>query len=265
MQLPRQFRQERRVRTEQILRKRGLFFHHALRAVQSQQMRIRHLPTLLVHVRRLTKQRRIALDIEQIVLNLKRYAQRRAVTMHAQPRRLIRPRDGCARLGCPGKQRARLLGAKPVEFLFAVFGLLFQIAALAADHPGNARRARQRPHRMQVFFACACARKHRFKRPGEQPVARQQRHALPVHLVVRGFAAAQIVVVHLGHIVVNERIGVYHLQRARKRKRFFDAAAERLARRQQHNRPDALSARQQAVFHCAPQRLGRRTRAAQTR
>ena len=52
------------------------------------------------------------------------------------------------------------------------------------------------------------------KRLGEQGVAAQDRHALAKNLVAGGPAAAQVVVVHAGQVVVHQRIGVQDFHRA---------------------------------------------------
>ena len=50
------------------------------------------------------------------------------------------------------------------------------------------------------------------ERLGQQRVPGQDRHGFPKHLVIGEAAAPEIVVVHGGQIVVDERIGVNHLE-----------------------------------------------------
>jgi len=53
-----------------------------------------------------------------------------------------------------------------------------------------------------------------LEREREQRVAGEDRHILSEDLVVGGLAAAEVVVVHAGQIVVDERHGMDHLGRA---------------------------------------------------
>ena len=91
-------------------------------------------------------------------------------------------------------------------------------------------------------------------------VPRQDGHGLAVDLVVGGLAPAQIVVVHAGQVVVDQGVGVDHLQCAGRRA--GPPASRRPASRaelQRQHRPDPLAAGQQAVAHglvqVAPVRL----------
>lgn len=65
--------------------------------------------------------------------------------------------------------------------------------------------------------------------------------------MVRRLAAAEVIVVHGGEIIVDERHGVQHLHRARGGHGLRDVPSHGLARRQTEARPHALAARQQRV------------------
>ena len=96
----------------------------------------------------------------------------------------------------------------------------------------------------------------------EQRVARENGHGFAEDLVAGGFAAAEIVVVESGQIVVDQRIGVDHLKRAarfeRGSVRIDPAIRGRPRPRQAQDGADALAAREQAVTHGAMDGCGRR-------
>jgi len=69
-----------------------------------------------------------------------------------------------------------------------------------------------------------------LKRKGQQRVARQDRDLLSVDLVAGRDAAPEVIVVHAGEVVVDQRHRVQHLQCARGRHRVRCDAADELAR-----------------------------------
>ena len=87
----------------------------------------------------------------------------------------------------------------------------------------------------------------------QQAVTGQDRGGLSVDHVVGGTAPAQLVVVHGGQIVVNERIGVDHLHRAGKGQGGLRIAPAHAAALQHQHRPDTFAARHQRVLHRLPQ------------
>lgn len=103
------------------------------------------------------------------------------------------------------------------------------------------------------FDAAAVGHAGRFEdqpeRLGLQRVAREDGERLAEGLVVRGLAAAQVVVVHARQVVVDERIVVHQLQRAgiRQRQMPVDPAQPRKLERQ--HRADAFAAGEDAVAH----------------
>ena len=133
------------------------------------------------------------------------------------------------------------------------FALTDDTVRLAARHADTARVPREGVDRLAAggvaderggFVAC-----EDFKGEGLQSIARQKRRILSERLVVGGLAAAQVVVVHAGQVVVNQRVGVNHLDRAGKgQRRLRFAAAEGVECKHQHG-AHALAARLQAVAH----------------
>jgi hypothetical protein len=95
------------------------------------------------------------------------------------------------------------------------------------------------------------------KGQGQERVAGEDRHRLSEHLVVGGDAAAEVVVVHGGQIVVDERVRVDQLHRARGRHHVVHVAADRFRSGDHEDRPQPLTAREHAVAHGAVQSLGR--------
>ena len=96
----------------------------------------------------------------------------------------------------------------------------------------------------------------------EQRVARQNCHGIAKDLVTGGLATPVIVVVESWQIVVDQRIGVNHLERAggfdRAGNRLGGGAVDSAGSLQAENRADALAAREQTVAHGAVDRLRKR-------
>jgi hypothetical protein len=89
--------------------------------------------------------------------------------------------------------------------------------------------------------------RHHAERFGQERIADQDRRALPVHLVARRPPAAEVVVVHRRQVVVDQRIGVDELERARERQGAGRRHARDLAGREREDRADPLAAGEQAV------------------
>ena len=124
------------------------------------------------------------------------------------------------------------------------------VEELAAHHPADARGGRQLARAGEhVGRLAGLLGERQPQRLGEQAVAGEDRHVLAERHVAGGLAAAQVVVVHGRQVVVDERVGVDHLDRRRERQHVLGVAPERLGRGQGQHRPDALAARQQRVAH----------------
>ena len=65
--------------------------------------------------------------------------------------------------------------------------------------------------------------------------------------MVGGLAAAQIIVVHAGQVIVDQGVVVYQLQRTAVGQRQMPIDAAQAGKLQRQHRPDALAAGQQAV------------------
>ena len=171
--------------------------------------------------------------------------ERRGVTAaqpHARPER--RPQE-----------RGRLV---PVDVLERLgrdrLAFRFDVHDLAAHHPVGTGRLRDGGDDVADD---PCVR-HQRRVLGDQPerqrqkgVAGEDRDRVAEHLVVRQPSPAVVVVVHRRQIVVDQRIGVDHLERARRGHHRRRRGADGLGPRDHEDRPQPLAARQHAVAHRA--------------
>ena len=134
-----------------------------------------------------------------------------------------------------------------------------QIERLPADHAGTHRRLRRRsPTRASLRaaqFVAATSGPRRLAREqrerfGQQRVAGEDRHAFAEDDVGRRPAPPQRVVVHRRQIVVHERIGVDHLERARRRHRERERRVRRPGRWRCGDRFGGRRARAAAAAAC---------------
>ena len=90
-----------------------------------------------------------------------------------------------------------------------------QINDLTAHQTGGASSQRQLSNHLQQPLGrdARATQRHHFKGAGEQGIPSQDRRGIAIHLVVGRPATPQIVVVHGGQIVMDQRHGVDHLQR----------------------------------------------------
>jgi len=95
-----------------------------------------------------------------------------------------------------------------------------------------------------------------LERERQERVAREQRRGLAERDVVGGSAAAERVVVHARHVVVDERRGVHHLDGAGHRDGRRRGTAHELARGDRQRGAEALAAREDGVAHGLAQDLG---------
>ena len=86
-----------------------------------------------------------------------------------------------------------------------------------------------------------------LKRSGDKSIRRQQSRGFAKLLVAARAAAAEIVVVHAGHVVMDERVAVQHFQRAGVVERLFRRSTAQFTRGQRQHGADAFAAAQQAV------------------
>ena len=128
---------------------------------------------------------------------------------------------------------------QPLERL-AVGRVLGDVEVLAADHPerGAGEDARHVGRRIG---------ERERERLREQRVAGEDRDVLAERDVRARPAAAQVVVVERGQVVVHEAERVHELDRERGRDELVERTPERLAGREAEHRPDPLAAAEQRV------------------
>ena len=137
------------------------------------------------------------------------------------------------------------------------FPLALEVHHLAAHQPRCPRRQRELPHHLQQPLGGhpGAAQGHHLEGPGQQGVAGQDGIGLTEHLVVCWPTPAQVVVVHGGEVVMDERHGVNHLQRHRGGQGQVALPTGELKGRQTEDRPQPLAPGQQGITHGFPQRL----------
>ena len=122
---------------------------------------------------------------------------------------------------------------------------------LAADHPGGSGgggNGGKRPEHA-VRRDARRRRGHEAEGVGEQGVASENGGRLVEGLVAGGPPAPEIVVVHCGEVVVDEGIGVDHLQRGGEGHRRIRRQAEQGGGGQAQHGAKPFPARKQAVVH----------------
>ena len=209
-----------------------------LRSLEAEQGRVGRLAGGGVLAGRLAEVGGRAFDVEHVVDDLEGeadFAAEDADRRGSSPRRRrpsIAPATAAAPISAPvlracmsasgggveGRARRAVVRADGVE-----------IDRLAADHPAApaaaAMRAIDRSLRATIAGCASCrlARQQR-ERFREEAVAGEDRHALAEADVVRRPSAAQRVVVHGRQVVVDQRVGVNQLERARRRQREAQAS-----------------------------------------
>src|SRR5215831_18941421 len=88
-----------------------------------------------------------------------------------------------------------------------------------------------------------------FKSEGEQRIPGKYRESFVELLMARWLAATEIVVIHRGQIVMNQRISMDHFDRRCDRQHRLPVILIRSERRHTKTRPDALAAIHRAVSH----------------
>ena len=93
--------------------------------------------------------------------------------------------------------------------------LALEVEHLTADHSRSSGAFCHQPDRAAILRGAGeFISDRRFERLGEQSVSGEQGVRIAVDDVICRLSAPQVVVVHAGQIVVNERVGVYHLNGA---------------------------------------------------
>ena len=134
------------------------------------------------------------------------------------------------------------------QFLLTCVG--FHIQNLTGHHTKGATGVGQRLYGTGLLIAgqtrCGCDAAEGCRL---QSVAGQHGHGFTVHLVVGRLSAAQIIVIHAGKIVMDQRVGMHHFHRASQRQRVLPMTAIQLAECQRQHGAHAFSARQETVAH----------------
>ena len=89
----------------------------------------------------------------------------------------------------------------------------------------------------------------------EECIPRKNRNAVAVYDVICRLAAPQIIIVHRGQIIVNERIRMNHLECARNRQELRSICTNGIRRRHQEDRTQPFPACHEAVLHRRTQRI----------
>ena len=105
-----------------------------------------------------------------------------------------------------------------------------------------------------------CGLGHMPEGEGEERVAGEDRGRFVEGLVDGGLAAAEVVVVHRGQVVVDQRVAVEELDRETGGKGARGADVEHRRRLAHEQRPEALAAAERGMAHRGDQPLGRLAR-----
>ena len=127
----------------------------------------------------------------------------------------------------------------------------FPSASRSADEKPAACRAGEFSHKIRraISRGRLCLREN-FKCRCEKGIAGENGHAFPEDFVRGRLPAPQIVVIHAGQIVMNERVGVNAFDSARRRQRILRPADPAGPRgREAEHWPHSLPACKQAVAH----------------
>ena len=129
--------------------------------------------------------------------------------------------------------------------------LIFQIEFLTVHHASAACTCAQRLCRVDTDRSGSRRTGDCLESLGQQDVTGQHRGGFTECLVAGGLAAAHIVVIHAGQVIMDERIAVQHLDCGCKLLSCLGIAVEHITHGQHQHSANALAAAQQAVARCA--------------
>jgi hypothetical protein len=112
-----------------------------------------------------------------------------------------------------------------------------------SDAPGDL------PQRDKGQAAIHASSQETFESKWQQGVSCQHSYSLTEYSMVRRLATSQVVVIHTGKIVVNERVGVNQLQAAGRRKNGVVSAPCKLIGSNRQDGAKALASGEHAVTH----------------
>ena len=130
------------------------------------------------------------------------------------------------------------------------FTLAFEVGDLAGDELERARRVGD----FKDDLRCGVAFERRsfggnFKGLGEQPVAGKDGDALAKNFVVGEFAAAIIVIIHRGKVIVNQRVSMNAFDRTGGRERIVHFTATSFGGRDTQSGTQAFAAGKKGIAH----------------
>ncbi len=212
---------------------------------------------------RLAERGGIAFGIENVVGDLERRSERLAVAVERGPLRGVGPAQDGAGLDPEQQQRAGLHGLQAFDLGGAegrLGALRLEVEGLAAGHaadPGRTGKAQdQRGSDRRVRMGRLVG--HYVERIGQQRVAGQDRGGLVERDMGGRAAAPQVVVVHGGQVVVDQRIAMNHLERRTGPERPLALEAERPGGLDHEERPQSFAAPERRIAHRLPQARGPR-------
>ncbi len=130
-----------------------------------------------------------------------------------------------------------------------MLSLGLKIYRLSPHHPLEASgRTHFLDHR-QLHFSRGFLPGHNFKRQGQQGISGQSCHPRPVNLVIGELAPAVVVIVHGRKIIMNQRIGMYHLNGAGAGDKVFTLCPGSISSCHQQNWPEPFSPGHETVLH----------------
>jgi len=158
------------------------------------------------------------------------------------------------RASLAGKTRSALRSSSAAAGLIAPMprrpGLGDQVDHLAADHPRRTGRIRQAPRSARSATAgspCVSGCDSTSNAIVSKPVAGEHRGRVVERLVAGRPAAPQVAVIHRREVVMDQRIGVDHLDRRGDLQRAAPGDAEQPGARQHQQRPQPLAGRQRRI------------------
>mgnify|MGYP002588362198 CR=1 FL=1 len=124
---------------------------------------------------------------------------------------------------------------------------VLQVQLLSVDHAMAARTSAQRAGGRHADLRRNRRICDHLKSLSQQHIASQHRCRLAEGLVAGGAAPAQIIVIHAGQIIVDQRVAMQHLHGGSKLCRCLHLSAQHITDAERQNCTDALSTAQQTV------------------
>ncbi len=133
------------------------------------------------------------------------------------------------------------------------------VDVLAPDHPSHARGVGQLARRRQhVGRLAPLLGEQQREGLGVEAIAGQDRDVLAERTVTRGLPSADVVIVHRGQVVVDQRVGMDQLERGCEGQHVGGVESHRGRRGQSEHGADPLARREQRVAHRLLQPVGGR-------